>query len=82
MGRLNCQKGSNMKMRKIGELNTGMKTFTIYIDQKYQYRLYRKYYNNGWHKNLIKKFDSLYDCNQFIGQYLWWENQVKMKGGF
>ena len=41
-------------MKKIGELTAaGFKWVIMYKEGTDSYRLYRKYYHNGWHQKLI-----------------------------
>lgn len=56
-------------MKKIGELNINAKLYVIYRDDDHLCRLYRKAYlprksgyGYSWHKNLIMKSPSIFDC--------------------
>ena len=56
-------------MRKIGEINTGRTTFIIKVDDediKTPYRVYRKYWDNGYHQRLHDKYRDLYSCLLYI----------------
>ena len=60
-------------MRKIGELNTGKIHFVIYHDEKDNinpYKVYRKYFENGWHKKLEVKYGNLHSCLLYIEDYI------------
>ena len=60
-------------MKKIGELNTGKTCFVIYHDEKQEmnpYRIYTKWYSNGWHRNLLAQYADLYSCVLYIKDYL------------
>ena len=60
-------------MRKIGELNTKKVHFVIYHDENTKcnpYRIYSKWYNNGWHKSLLAKYEDLLSCIHYIEFYV------------
>ena len=60
-------------MRKIGELNTEKVHFVIYHDEKRKvnpYRVYSKWYNQGWHKSLLAEYGDLYSCILYIEDYV------------
>jgi len=59
-------------MKKIGELNALAGTFVIYYDEadRNHYRLYKKWYNKGWHRQLIVKYADLSSCTYWIHDYI------------
>jgi len=65
-------------MKKIGELKTPGIHFVIYCDENAKvnpYRIYRKYWDNGWKKRLLEKYADLYSCTCYICGYtktLYW----------
>lgn len=58
-------------MKKIGELNALAGHFIICYDEadRNHYKIYHKWYNNGWHRKLIEKYADLYSCTQRISNY-------------
>lgn len=60
-------------MKKIGELNTTSIHFVIYYDErdKYNhYKIYKKYWDNGWHRKLLDKYADLYSVTWLINEYV------------
>lgn len=60
-------------MKKIGELKTKTTMFVIYYDEadRYNhYKLYSKWFDNGWHKKLISKYSDLHGCTNAINEYV------------
>lgn len=60
-------------MRKIGELKTKQVYFVLYYDEKAKvnpFRIYRKYWNCGWKKQLLEKYGDLYSCTIFINDFV------------
>ena len=60
-------------MRKIGELNTAKVHFVIYHNEKTNknpYKIYKKWYDNGWHRSLLESYQDLYSCVLYIKDYL------------
>ena len=59
-------------MKKIGELNTLSGWFIICYDEadRNHYKLYQKWYNNGWHRKLIVKYADLFSCTIWINEYI------------
>lgn len=59
-------------MKKVGEVITKKVHFVIYHDESKEkaYRLYSKWYNQGWHKSLLTDSDNLYTCILFIEDYV------------
>jgi hypothetical protein len=60
-------------MRKIGELETKKVHFVIYHDENRKvnpYRIYSKWYNNGWHKSLLEQYEDLFSCVLYIEDYV------------
>ena len=60
-------------MRKIGEIETGNIRFVIKYDNADQYnhyKVYRKWYENGWHNSLIAEYANLYGCMCVIEDYV------------
>lgn len=58
-------------MNKIGELRTKDNHFVIYRDSNKEinpYSIYNKWYDNGWHKRLLVRYQDLYSCVLYIGQ--------------
>lgn len=66
-------------MKKIGELNALAGTFVIYYDETdhNHYKLYKKWFNKGWHRKLIKKYADLASCTWWIHDYI---NQYNEEG--
>ena len=55
-------------MRKIGEIRSNI-TFIIKIedeDKQTPYRVYRRWYDNGWHEKLVDKYRNMYCCILYI----------------
>lgn len=61
-------------MRKIGELQTQNIRFEICFDKSDKhgnyYKLYRKWYAGGWHRNLIAKYADLASVTTQINDYV------------
>lgn len=60
-------------MKKIGELHTKKHWYIVLYneaDKQNPYRLYRKWYSNGWHKNLICKYADLASVTTQINDYV------------
>lgn len=60
-------------MKKIGELNTKFRIFTIYHDEKDRYnpyKVYEKYWDHGWHKKLLVKYGHLASCTAYLHSYV------------
>lgn len=60
-------------MKKVGELITDSTTLVIYKDEEARcnpYRIYRKWFDEGWHKKLVVKFQDLLSCTYFINDYV------------
>lgn len=60
-------------MRKIGELETKKVHFVIYHDENRKvnpYRIYSKWYRDGWHKSLLAEYGNLHSCILFIEDYV------------
>lgn len=60
-------------MKKIGELITKKVHFVIYHDEKRQtnpYRIYSKWYKDGWHKSLLNEYQDLFSCVLYIEDYV------------
>lgn len=50
-------------MNKVGEITTmGLKFVVLYKEGLNPFRLYRKYYHNGWHQELIAKYAGMGSC--------------------
>lgn len=64
-------------MKKIGELNALAGSFVICYDEtKYNhYKLYKKWYDNGWHKKLIDSYADLASCTWAIHDFVWQHNE-------
>lgn len=59
-------------MIKIGQIRVGNVCFEIKHDEKDEsnpYKLYRKWYENGWHRSLLAKYTNLYGCTDAINDY-------------
>lgn len=60
-------------MKKVGELNTKKVHFVIYHDDERKcnpYRVYSKWYKDGWHKSLLASYEDLLSCVLFIENYV------------
>jgi hypothetical protein len=60
-------------MKKVGELNTKKVHFVIYHDESRKfnpYRIYSKWYSDGWHKSLLAEYEDMYSCVIFIENYV------------
>lgn len=60
-------------MKKIGELNALAGSFLIYYDSTEahnHYKIYNKWYNNGWHKMLVEKYADLFSCTAWINDFI------------
>lgn len=60
-------------MKKIGELRTKEVHFVIYHDEKAKYnphKIYKKWYDKGWHKTLLEAYEDLYSCVLYIEDYV------------
>ncbi len=66
-------------MKKIGELNMTEINFVMYYDEKekyYHYKLYeREFYNNGWHRGMIAKYQDLNSMMQYLARYTIYHNE-------
>lgn len=65
-------------MKKIGELETKKVHFVIYHDENRKenpYRIYSKWYGDGWHKSLLAKYADLCSCVLFIKDYVGRNNE-------
>lgn len=61
-------------MKKIGELSTRSALFVLYYDEKDRhhnhYKLYQRWYSQGWHRKLIEAYGDLYSCTIWINDYV------------
>ena len=60
-------------MYKMGELNTRAGRFVIYYDNAARvnpYRIYKKWWNGGWHRELVEKYADLYSCTIYINDFV------------
>ena len=60
-------------MRKIGELKTNTTTLVIYKNDEARcnpYRIYRKWYEGGWHRELLEQYEDLASCTFYISDYV------------
>ena len=60
-------------MYKIGMLHPQGTYFDIYYDDKAKnnpYRVYRRYWDRGWHKRLLAKYGNLSSCTAYIHTYV------------
>lgn len=59
-------------MNKIGELNAKAATFVIYYDREdtNPYKVYWKYYENGYHRKLVVKYADLHGCTAWISNFI------------
>ena len=60
-------------MIKIGSLVSRAMTIILYYDDKAKsnpYRIYKKYWDNGWHKKLIEKYENLASCTWWIAHFI------------
>lgn len=65
-------------MRKIGMLHPKGIIFEICYDEKAKhnpYRIYRKYWQSGWHKKLEEKYADLYSCTIWLNEYVKTHNE-------
>jgi len=64
-------------MKKIGELNALAAHFVIYYDNadRNHYKIYQKWWNQGWHKKLIEKYADLFSCTVWINNYISQHNE-------
>lgn len=65
-------------MKKIGELNALAGSFIICYDEKEahnHYKIYHKWYNQGWHKMLVEKYGDLYSCSCWIHNWISQHNE-------
>ena len=67
-------------MKKIGELNALAGSFVIYYDECDRfnhYKLYKKWYDRGWHRKLIEKYGDLYSCTIWINEFIMNHNEER-----
>ena len=60
-------------MTKVGELRTKKAHFVIYNDESDQvapFKVYRKWYDSGWHRKLEDSGATLYKCLLFLEDYV------------
>lgn len=65
-------------MKKIGELNARVASFVLYYDEAdimNHYKLYQKWYDDGWHRKLIMKHPHLRNCVAWINNYIWYHDE-------
>ena len=65
-------------MKKIGELNALAGSFVIYYDEadkNNHYKLYKKWYNGGWHRHLIEKYADLFSCTSWVNEFIEYHNE-------
>lgn len=60
-----------MKTRKIFECSFGGQyIIIIYHEGKADpFHVYRKYWNNGWHKKILEKYEDFNSCLMFVNNY-------------
>ena len=56
-------------MNKVGEITTMGLKFVVMWD-KGQLRLYKKYYHNGWHQELLAKYADMNSCLAHMMDYV------------
>ena len=66
-------------MKKIGELNALAGLFVLYYDaeDRKHYKIYKKWYQIGWHRELIGKFNDLFGCTLWIARFIQKNNEDK-----
>lgn len=66
-------------MKKIGELNALAGLFVLYYDpeDRNHYKLYKKWYDKGWHKKLIEKYANLSSCTDYIANFIYRHDEDK-----
>lgn len=60
-------------MKKVGELITKEAHFVIYYNEetKYNpYKIYNKWFRNGWHKTKLNEYTDLASCVHYIYDYM------------
>lgn len=60
-------------MTKIGELRTKDVHFVVYYDTNKTtnpYYIFNKWYEHGWHKKLMIRYQDLYSCVLYIEDYI------------
>lgn len=64
-------------MKKIGELNALAGHFIVCYDEadRNHYKIYHKWYNQGWHKMLVEKYGDLYSCTIWINEFIKQHNE-------